>query len=202
VDETINAADLAALLDSLRIPRASLVGLSMGAGIALNFAVTYPDRVNALVLYGATPTDDFPIGAPDLLAFFMTLPNVVKTYGLDSLRKALFASELSWAPPNRPDIQQKLMKAWEGYTARDLTDPKKPSGRVPKTRMAQINDVRVPTLVVYGDHDLAWFRQFGDTLMARLPNARRVTIPNAGHGAHFAQPDLFNRAVLSFLDGR
>lgn len=200
VDQTVNAADLASLLDSLHIDRAAIVGLSMGADIALNFAVTYPTRVNALVLSGAPPTHDFPVPAPALFALFSSLPNIAKTYGLDSLRKVLFASDLAWAPPNRPDIARKLMKAWEGYTARDLTDPKPPSGRVPPTRMAQINAVRVPVLLVHGDHEIPWFRQFNDTLMARLPDTRRVIIENGGHGAHFAQPERFNRAVLDFLD--
>jgi 3-oxoadipate enol-lactonase len=200
VDETANAADLAALLDTLGVARAAVVGLSMGAAIALNFAVNYPARVSSVVLYGAPPTNDFPVaGPPELFALFTALPKIAKTYGLDSLRKALFASDLAWAPPNRPDIDRKLLKAWEGYTARELIDPKPPSGRVPPTRMAQINDVRVPTLVIHGDHELAWFRQFDDTLMARLPNAKRVIIANGGHGAHFAHPETFNRAVLDFL---
>jgi 3-oxoadipate enol-lactonase len=200
VDRTANASDVAALLDTLGISRATIVGLSMGGDIAVNFAVNYPTRVHALVLYGTPPTSDFPVaGDPKLFAFFQSLPDLVKNHGLDSLRKALFASELAWAPPNRPDIHRKMMKSWEGYTARDLTDPKPPSGRVPPTRMAQINAIRVPTLVIHGDHELAWFRQFSDTLAARLPNAKRVIIANGGHGAHFAQPDAFNRALLDFL---
>lgn len=200
VDPTANAADLAALLDSLRIPRAAILGLSMGASIALNFAVTYPTRVSALVLYGAPPTNDFPVAGPqELFALFNTMPNIAKTHGLDSVRKLLFASELAWAPPNRPDVDRKLMKAWEGYSGRDMTDPQPPSGRVAPTRMSHINNVRVPTLVIHGDHELAWFRQFNDTLMARLPNAKRAIIANGGHGAHFAQPEAFNRAVLDFL---
>ena len=201
VDHTAQASDLAALLDSLRVPSATLVGLSMGSQIALNFAVNYPQRVRALVLYGAPPTMDFHVAAPpELMAAFQRYPEIVKKHGLDSLRKELFASELAWSPPNRPDINRKLEKAWAGYTARDMTDPKPPSNRVPPTRLSQINEVRVPVLVIHGDHELAWFRQFADTLMARLPIARRVVIADGGHGAHFAQPDAFNRAVLQFLE--
>jgi pimeloyl-ACP methyl ester carboxylesterase len=199
-DQTANASDLAALLDSLRVPSATLVGLSMGSDIALNFAVNYPQRVRALVLYGAPPTQDFPVApAPEFMAQFQSFGEIAKKQGLDSLRKALVASDLAWMPPNRPDVAPKLAKAWEGYTARDLTDPRPPSKRVPPTRLAQLNDVRVPVLVIHGDHELAWFRQFDDTLMARLPRAKRVIIANGGHGAHFAQPDEFNRAVLQFL---
>ena len=201
VDPTTNAADLATLLDSLRIPSATIIGLSMGSDIALNFAVNNPQRVRALVLYGAPPTQDFPVAPPpEFTALFQSFPEIVRKYGLDSLRKSLFASDLAWSPPNRPDIDAKLAKAWEGYTARELTDPRPPSNRVPPTRLAQINGVRVPVLVIHGDHELSWFRQFDDTLMARLPNAQRVIIANGGHGAHFAQPEAFNRAVLAFLD--
>ena len=201
IDQTTAAADLAMLLDSLGIRRAAIVGLSMGSQIALNFAVNYPDRVNALVLYGAPPTNDYAVpGSPQLFALFSSLPNIMKAHGLDSVRKAIFASELAWNPPNRPDIQRKMLKAWEGYTGSDLANPRPPSGRVPPTRLAQVNDVRVPTLVIHGDHEVEWFRQFNDTLMARLPNARRVVIENAGHGAHFAEPGKFNRAVVAFLE--
>jgi 3-oxoadipate enol-lactonase len=202
MDETLNAVDLAALLDTLGVRRATIVGLSMGAAIALNFAVAHPDRVSALVLYGAPPTNDFPVAGPtELYELFTTLPRIAKTHGLDSVRKVLFKSELAWSPPNRPDVEQKLLRAWEGYSGRDLIAPKPPSGRIAPTRMTQINSVRVPTLVIHGDHELAWFRQFSDTLMARLPNAKRVVIANGGHGAHFAQPEAFNRAVLDFLAG-
>ena len=43
------------------------------------------------------------------------------------------------------------------------------------------------------------FRQIADTLVRRIPGARRVEIANGGHGAHFAQPERFNAAVLEFL---
>jgi hypothetical protein len=107
--------------------------------------------VRALVLYGAAPTQDFPVApSPEFMSAFQSFGEIARKYDLDSLRKVLFASELAWMPPNRPDIAPKLAQAWEGYTA-------------------------------------------------RLPKAKRVIIANGGHGAHFAQPDEFNRAVLEFL---
>jgi 3-oxoadipate enol-lactonase len=201
VDQTEGASDLAILLDSLGIRRAAIVGLSMGSQIALNFAVNHPERVSALVLYGAPPTNDFTVpGDPGMFALFTRLPNIIKAHGVDSVRKAIMATELGWSPPNRPDIDRKILRGWEGYTGRDLTNPKTPSGRVPPTRLSQVDSVRIPTLVIHGDHEVAWFRQFNDTLMARLPSARRVIIENGGHGAHFAEPEKFNRAVLQFLE--
>jgi pimeloyl-ACP methyl ester carboxylesterase len=198
-DVTAAASDLAALLDSLRIPSAAIVGLSMGARIALNFAVNYPQRVSALVLYGAPPTADFSVASPEFMVMFQGFVQTAKTQGLDSLGKVVFASELAWSPPNRSDIAPKIVRAWEGFTARDLTHPMPPSNRVPVTRLNELNDLRMPVLVIHGDHELAWFRQFDDTVMARVPHANRVVIANAGHLAHFAEPEQFNRAVLDFL---
>jgi 3-oxoadipate enol-lactonase len=201
-DQTAQASDLAALLDSLAIPSAALVGLSMGADIALNFAVNYPNRVTALVLYGAPPVMGFPVTpAPEFMALFQSLPVIAKQHGLDSLREVLGASELAWMPPSRADIAPKLAKAWEGYNGRDLIDPRPPSNRVPRTQLTQLSRLRMPVLVIHGDHEVGWFRQFNDTLMTRVPQARRAIIADGGHGAHFVHPDAFNRAVLGFLDG-
>jgi pimeloyl-ACP methyl ester carboxylesterase len=200
VDQTAQASDLAALLDSLKIPSATLVGLSMGASIALNFAVNYPGRVRALVLYGSPPVMGFTVAPPPaFMALFQSLPEIAKKHGLDSLRAALNASELGWMPPNRPDIAPKLARAWEDYTGRDLIEPRPPSKRVPPTQLSQLNDIRVPTLIIHGDHEVAWFRQFNDTLVARVPKAKRAIIANGGHGAHFAHPEAFNQAVSDFL---
>src|SRR5687767_13416110 len=80
-DQTAHAADLAALLDSLRIPSATLVGLSMGADIALNFALNYPRRVQALVLYGAPPTMGFTVAPPaEFMAMFQSFPGIAKQH--------------------------------------------------------------------------------------------------------------------------
>lgn len=62
--------DLRVLLDHLGVERAHLVGISMGAGVALNFAVAYPDRVSKLALVstsGPPPGAPVPPGAPPAL---------------------------------------------------------------------------------------------------------------------------------------
>ena len=66
-------------------------------------------------------------------------------------------------------------------------------------RWDQISNLRLPTLILNGDHDVAFALLVADSLERRLPNARRVLIKDGGHGAHFAQPEQFNRAALEFL---
>jgi pimeloyl-ACP methyl ester carboxylesterase len=198
-DATKDPDDLRILLDSLHVRSAILVGLSAGSRAAINFAVAFPDRVKALVLYGQAVFPGFtppPEGPPPVAVF----RDIAQKQGLDSAGRALMAHQLSWTPPDRADVTDVYRKLWRSYSGRDLLDPQPESGRVPHANLNQVATLRVPTLVVSGDHDLPLFIAVGDTLVRRIPGAQRLIINNAGHGAHFARPTEFNVAVLRFLE--
>ena len=197
-DPTADPDDLRILLDSLGITRAHVVGLSRGAGIALRVAVLFPDRVDALVLYGVGPIPGFqPIpSGPTPVAQFA---EIARRHGLDSAGKAVEASPLSWRPPDRPDLSERFRRDWKTYKGRDLLDPRPPSGRTRVVRLADVDGIRAPTLIVHGDRELPLFQLVADTLARRIPGARKVVIANGGHGAHLAQPTRFNQALRDFF---
>lgn len=198
-DETAEADDLRVLLDSLGVRAAHVLGLSRGARTAFDFAVHFPERVSALVLYGMPPPVGFqpaPEGPGPVAAF----REIARNHGLDSVGRALFASPLAWMPPNRPELQAALRAGWARYAGRDLLDPRPPSGRLPLARIDQADGIRVPTLIVHGDHELPLLQLVADTLVRRIPGARKIVITDGGHGAHFAQPAQFNDAILAFFD--
>ena len=196
-DPTADPDDLRILLDSLKISSAIVLGLSAGARTALNFAVTFPERVSALVLYGSGP----PVGFQPMPSEPTPNPriDIAKNYGLDSLRKWVEGTGFHWVPPNNPDYHRRVDRMWARYDGRDLLDRRPPSGRVPPSRMDDLAKIRVPTLIIIGDHERALLRLVADTLARRIPNARQVVVPDAGHGIHFAQPERFNAALLEFL---
>ncbi|MGH7696082.1 MAG: alpha/beta fold hydrolase [Gemmatimonadaceae bacterium] len=196
-DGSRDPADLLALLDSLGIRTAHVVGLSAGARTAINFAASYPDRTSALVYYGGGPVAEFPgMTGPNPQALFS---EVARVHGVDSVRRFILGSPLFWDPPNRPDLVALKQRMVAAYAGRDLVDPRPESGRVPDARWSQLPGMRVPTLIVNGDHDFPDFLIVADSLVRRMPNARRVVIKNGGHGAHFAQPQDFNTALLEFF---
>jgi len=199
-DATADPDDLRILLDSLGIQSAYLLGLSAGSRAAINFAVAFPDRVKALVIYGQAQLPGFT-PAPEGPTPVMVFREIAQKHGLDSAGKALLAHQLSWVPPDRVQVRETLKKLWAGYSGRDLLDPRPESGRVPHATLDRIATLQIPVLVMSGDHDLALFLQVADTLVRRIPGAQGVIIPNAGHGAHFARPAEFNDAVLRFLAG-
>lgn len=197
-DPTADPDDLRILLDSLKIPSAIVLGLSAGARTALNFAVAFPERVSALVLYGSGP----PVGFQPMAAEREPNPrfDIAKTYGLDSLRKWVEGTGFHWEPPNNPGYRRRVDRMWSRYDGRDLLDRRPPSGRIRASSMDDLAKVRVPTLVVVGDHERSLLRLVADTLTQRIPNARQVVIADAGHGVHFAEPERFNTALLAFLE--
>jgi 3-oxoadipate enol-lactonase len=197
-DESAEPADLLVLLEALHIDHAYIVGHSRGGGIALRFAAAYPERVDGLVLYGSTPPAGFPV-SPEFMQWRASLPGIAKQFGLDSVGKLVLASDLAWAPPGRNDIGERLRKVWASYSGKDLLDPRPPSGLVPMPDMARLSTLRIPTLAIIGDHELPVFAAAADTFASRIPNAKKVVIPNAGHGAHLAQPTTFNGALLDFF---
>jgi pimeloyl-ACP methyl ester carboxylesterase len=65
---------------------------------------------------------------------------------------------------------------------------------------ARLSTLRIPTLVINGDHDLPFIAAAADTFARLIPNVKKVVIRNAGHGAHFVEPTSFNGALLDFFN--
>ena len=102
-------------------------------------------------------------------------------------------------PPCREAPIARYRRLWSSYSGLDLLNPHPESGRVPTVQVSQLGNIRVPTLVIYGDHEAPFIAAAEDTLAAHIPGAKKVVIPNAGHGAHFAQPASFNSALMDFF---
>ena len=196
-DESAEPQDLLLLLEALRVKRAYIVGHSRGGSVALRFASAFPSHVAGLVLYGAFP-EGFP-APPDVGQMFASLPAIAKQNGLDSVGKIVLASPIAWVPPGRNDVTDRYRRLWASYSGKDLLDPHAESGHVPAVTIPQLANIRVPTLVIVGDHEAPFIAAVADTLAQRIPGAKKVVIPNAGHGAHFAQPASFNSALMDFI---
>jgi 3-oxoadipate enol-lactonase len=63
-----------------------------------------------------------------------------------------------------------------------------------------LRDITTRALIVHGEHDRMAPPHSVAVLQAHLPNAQTVWIPQAGHAAWLEQPDVFNAAILEFLD--
>ncbi len=175
----------AELLDALGIPRAVILGHSMGGAIAQELARTRPERVRALLL-SATGTR-FE-GVEHAIA---TTRRVVE--GVD--RRA-FVKQL-YAPDAKPEVMQK------GFLEDLKTDPRALLGDYEVVRDwrggARSGEIRVPALVAHGEHEVASIRSAAAELAAAIPGARLVVIPGAGHKLTIEQPAALASCVREFL---
>jgi pimeloyl-ACP methyl ester carboxylesterase len=195
-DQSAEPQDILLLLEALHVKKAYVVGHSRGGSVALRFASAFPNRVAGLVLYGAFP-EGFPAPA-EVGQVFGSLPTIAKQNGLDSVGK-LVLGVVGWVPPGRTDISDRYRRLWAAYSGKDLLDPHPESGRTRMPPIAEYGTINVPTLVITGDHEAPFIAAAADTLAAHIPGAKKVVIPNAGHGAHFAQPASFNSALMDFF---
>ena len=192
------------LMDALGIEQAVLVGNSAGGTVALLTALTYPERVEALVLVspavyvgGGTPAWLRPfLNTPQMRHLGPLLARQIQDWGVDFARSA-------WHDPEKltPEI-------WEGYTKplraenwdRALWEVTRASR--PLNLEKRLEEVRVPVLVVTGDDDRIVPTEQSVRLAEEIPGAQLVVIPECGHVPQEECPGPFLEAVQAFLKGK
>ena len=198
-DASADPGDIRALLDTLGIRSAILVGHSAGANIAQRFMAAMPDRVSALVLYGGPPPQG--MGGRGAPPEERGRGAIARQYGIDSVLRATESLPQFQPGPNRtPAMAARVDSIVKEYSGRDLLEQHAPSGAFPLATVDQVRSWRIPVLFISGVHEAAPWLAVSDTLVHWLPNARRVLIPGGGHGVHFDEPQRFNAALLEFLD--
>ncbi len=193
--------DLHALFTHLEIERTHLLGLSMSGTIAIDFTLSYPEAVSALLhvaggLSGYQPTsyteDEERIFAAEEAALDRgDLAEAVETY----LR-------LWTVGPNRtPDqVDPAVIERVREMTAQLYGRGEElPSRKLDPPAVSRLSEISAPTLIVHDDQDVSHIAEVANVLAAGIPGARKVIIPDTAHHLNLEKPEEFNRIVLGFL---
>lgn len=201
----------AAVLDQVRrhlgLERVCLIGHSYGGFIVQRFALAHPEAVSALILYSTTPTtnDEWSAqveanlsarkGEPWFDAAIAGTQREAQAKSDEDLKAAL----LEEAPMFFADWthrQDELMKVFAAAKL-SLEVSTRREGE-PFDARAQLRGVKVPVLVITGDHDFVSGPIVSGWITASVPGSKLVVIKDAGHFAHLEQPAAFAAAIDAF----
>jgi pimeloyl-ACP methyl ester carboxylesterase len=169
------ADDVVALMDVLKVPKADIVGWSDGAILGLDLAMRHPDRIGKVFAFAAnTVTSGVKEGVEKN-----------PTFGAFIERAGLEYTAYSATPKEYDAFVAQISKMWASQ---------------PTWTDAQLKAITASVLVVDGDHDEAIKREHTEYIAATIPHAGLLILPNASHFAFLQDPELFNCAVLRFLD--
>lgn len=195
-----NHEDLAALLDALKIDKAVVLGLSMGGGIAIDFAVEHPERMLALVSVGAG-INGAEFEDPDYEK------NRIKEQ--EALKKGDLYEFIEWiirswgdGPKRTPeqmnsDVRKKIhYMMWVTYSK---FNPKARPQALKHTADKRLHEIKCPTLSITGKLDMSVIHRLSDMLVQQAPNAKHVSVKNVAHYVNMEAPAEFNRIIIEFL---
>jgi pimeloyl-ACP methyl ester carboxylesterase len=188
--------DVLQTMDALSIERATLVGNSFGAAVALRIAVVAPERVSALVLVSSPPPGLEP--SAELAAAWEAEESALERGDRDA---AVAAVVDAWTLPDAPqELRENVVamqrRAFERQAeVTEVSEAPDPVEEDPDS----LTRLDIPALVAAGERDMRDFRD-GAALLARtLPRARHAVIEEAGHLAPLETPGPFRELMLGFL---
>jgi len=191
-----DADDVDALLGSLGITDAAVVGASFGGRVALELATRHPGRVSSLVLlcpaFRGIEVDD-----PVADAFGADEDRLLEAGDVDG---AVDLNVRTWLGPGATAdtvaaVTAMQRRAFEVQLAAEAAEP------VPAPERVEVDAARVvvPTVVVSGAHDLVAFRTVAAELARRIPGAEHVELDWAGHLPSLERPEAILALLLDVL---
>ncbi len=194
-------------MKTLNISQATLIGNSMGAGLAMAMAIDHPEKVNRMVLISGFPAQvEKSVASPQYQRFLHYRPPLWlakignwlagRSATEYLLKEIVYKTELI----SPTVIERSFHNRQRGgflvplYSLLDHIDSwEERYGN----RLATIAH---PVLLLWGDHDRVFPLEVGEQVKALLPQAEWHVIPNAGHLPQWEQPTLVNPLILSFLN--
>ena len=196
--------DFLELLDELLVPRAHLVGASMGAGIAAEAALARPGIAASLTL--VAPGGALLGGAPD--SFRPIWAAEVEALDRGDIDAAVEINLRAWVDGNRPpDAIDPEVRGFIGEMQREAFelpewDPDgAPEHELRPPAAGRLRELTCPVLVVVGEADDAAIRSVAERIVAEAPNARIVVWPEVGHMLSLERPAAFAELLASFVAG-
>jgi len=189
--------DLGVFLDHLRIERAVIGGISMGAAMALRFALEHPHRVLGLVLSRPAWLD---ASRADDLKVFATLADYIRKFGAwEGARRYQETDAFQSVRRTSPDNANSLLAQFAHPRAEEtVAKLERIPNYVPSHTRADWKRIQVPTLVIANRQDEIHPFEFGEVLAREIPRAQLVEVTGKSISKERHVEEV-RRAISAFL---
>jgi pimeloyl-ACP methyl ester carboxylesterase len=192
-------------MDRAGIERATLVGNSMGGGLAWAMTALFPERVDKLILINSMPPDVLDQVRNDSFRTLVAIRNipllpylVIASRNRNSVKWILqeCVSDIKLITPEILDRQHRISSikgtTWALYsTFKNAEDAKELGGH--------LSTVSQPTLLIWGERDVIFPTPVAESLQQAIPGSKLRLIEGSGHIPMWEASDEVNRAILDFL---
>ncbi len=202
--EFSHMSDLVSVLNTLELQEPLvMMGCSMGGGLAMDFALTYPSRVKALIMVGSGPSGlELDVPTP---AKFAEAEQAYQAGDLDLVTEIETQIWFDGTDRTPEQVNQAMRKlAYEmnrkalDYEAKEL-GKRLPNAETPA--FDRLTDLDIPVLVTVGAHDTPYILAAADYMAEIIPSAQKVKIEDAAHLPNMDHPYEFQTIVKAFLEG-
>jgi 3-oxoadipate enol-lactonase len=195
--------DVAAVMESLHVDRAAVVGCSFGSNVALDLAIARPGLVERLVLVSPSVGDG--ADAPEIRAFGEREDAALERGDLDGATEENLRMWVD-GPYREPGEVDPEVRRWVGAMQHLAFENPTPDGatldRLTPPARERLAEIKVPTLIVTGSLDVAHVFQVAERLKEGIRGSRLETIEGAAHVPTLEKPGPWRNLLVDFLNER
>ena len=192
------ADQVAAFLGAIGVERAHVAGVSLGGAVGIHLAARHPERVRSLSLHSSWPASDdyLKVVVEQWRTLASSLPTVADVV-IQGIFPWCFTPEMYVERAEFVDgladfVRSRPAQPVEAFLAQSEAALAHDAGAV-------LGDVRAPTLITFGAHDLVCSRRFAEPLESGIRGSELVVFEHLSHAGLHEDPETFNRATLDFL---
>ncbi len=200
-EEFFDWEDVAAVCGALSLSSMVVIGASMGARVAVEFALQRPDLVSGLIL--VAPGIFFPDEprSASITASWNEMGEAFEAGKPERMREIELSMWVDGPARSSNRVDPELRRAVDEMNARVYELESSAEGRQELTPPAveRLSEIAVPTMIIVGAEDQPDILTIADRLATEIDGARTMTFENAAHMLSMEQPDRFNELVLQYL---